>query len=261
MGPDLSEKLLGIDIGGADNRTRRDADGTNENEEERKRFVFFEVATHRLAVPVETVDTLAEVPEELTRVPRTPAAIDGMVDLRGEVTAVIDPTVHFPSNEPVDRDRRERLLVLDRSSDQQSAAIRVDGVIGVKTVPESDVLDEATVEDRDLSGDALEHPLVVALIERERESDTDAGAAVATNQSGSTAVFGAGTEADGATMMASSQRGAPGDAVGTPFEVDATEAESNDDEADSTREIVVEVTPVVDVETFLLASGQREPQE
>ncbi|QFU82983.1 chemotaxis protein CheW [Natronorubrum aibiense] len=267
MAPDLSEKLLGIDIDGTDGQRRQDTDETDEEREERERFVFFESGTHRLAVSVDTVRTLAECPDELTRVPRTPPAIEGMVDLRGEVTAVIDPSVHFPSDDG-DRGRtRERLLVLDRPADQQSAAVRVDDVIGVEAIPVSDVLDESMIDERPFSGDALTHPLVDALIEQTHESEADDGGST-TNRSDADAdadrTIGRETAAStGDSGLLSSTRGTfsdrSDDDAGTPFTVDAADtATPAADDAQPRRELIIEVTPVLDVDRLLQASGHRE---
>ncbi|QCS43097.1 chemotaxis protein CheW [Natrinema versiforme] len=267
MAPDLSEKLLGIDIDDAD-RTR-DADGDDGEQERLAQFVFVGVGEHRLALPVDAVRTLAEPPADLTRVPRSPPAIEGLMDLRGEITAVIDPTVHFPVTET--RSGRERLLVLDRSSDQQSVAIRVDDVIGVETIPESDILEGDAVETSDLSGDALEHPLIVALVTQEREPRADLGSAVADDPADDaasvTAAPGAGgLDAAGGSAVLSSARGTDsgiGESVGEAFEVEPTaddtaDADDQDEGDESTREIVVEATAVIDIDRLLQASGHSE---
>ncbi|OLZ41370.1 chemotaxis protein CheW [Natrinema saccharevitans] len=259
MAPDLSEKLLGIDID-----DDRPDDGDEDDQETLLRFVFVGVGEHRLALPVDSVRTIAEPPDELTRVPRAPPAIEGLMDLRGEITAVIDPRVHFPVTE--ERSGRERLLVLDRPSDRQSAAIRVDDVIGVETVPESDIVDAESVADSDLTGDALEHPLVVAIVTKERDPRVDVGGVHPERlpDDGMGAVpgveVGGGTEVGGAAALSSRPAGgALGKSVGDTFEVEpideSTAEPDENDERDTTTEIVVEATAVVDVERLLLASG------
>ncbi|QLK25468.1 chemotaxis protein CheW [Natrinema zhouii] len=264
MAPDLSEKLLGIDIDDAD-RTR-DSDGEDEEQEKFVQFVVVAVGEHRLALPVDAVSTITEPPAELTHVPRSPPAIEGLMDLKGDITAVIDPRVHFPVSEP--RSSSEQLLVLDRSSDQQSAAISVDDVIGVETVPESNVIDADTVDASELSGDALEHPLVVALITQEREPETrlEAGGVtpdgpaddgVGTPETGSTTGIGSSA----ALSSAPGTSGGIGGSIGETFEFDSDEDAGGDvDERetdDSTREIIVEATALVDIDRLLLAAGKR----
>jgi chemotaxis signal transduction protein len=257
MAPDLSEKLLGIDIDDAD-RTRESGDG--DDEEELVRFVFATVGDHRLALPVDAVRTVTKPSTELTRVPRSPDAIAGLLDLRGEITAVIDPRVHFPTDE--EGTGKERLLVLDRPNDEQSAAIHVDDVIGVESVPVSDVIDEDGVEASDLSGDALEHPLVVALVEQERESSAGTDDAPMADEGAAPSGFGSesGTGAMDSAALSATEGASPGssESVGERFEIGADEADAEPEQAndDSRREVVVEVTPVIDVERLLLASGQ-----
>lgn len=161
MSADLPEKLLGIDID--DSEEQREGD--DEPEEELERFLFFSIGERRLAVSVDEVKTIVDPPTSPTRVPRSPDSIAGVVDLRGEITAVIEPRELFPaeaapSDEP-------RLVVFDRPTDRQPAAMIVDEVRGVEAVPEGDVRDPDEVG-ADAAGGALEHPLVVGLVERER---------------------------------------------------------------------------------------------
>ncbi|WP_265111276.1 chemotaxis protein CheW [Halosolutus halophilus] len=257
MAPDLPEKLLGINIDDADEQGG-ESDGS-EDEDSHQRFVFVGIGEHRFALPVDEVKTITKVPEDLTRVPRSPPAIEGVTDLRGDITVVVEPRVHFPVTD--DRPERERLLVFDRTADQQSAAIRIDEVIGVDSIPERDVLDETVVEERDLSGDALEHPLVEALVEQQREPEITAGNVVATEATadeGSGIDTGAPTGPGGVTALSSRGQsvGRGIDAIGETFDIDAEEGEEETVESEErTREILVEVTAVIDVDKLLLASG------
>ncbi|SEQ43284.1 chemotaxis protein CheW [Natrinema salaciae] len=267
MAPDLSEKLLGIDIDETDRS--RDSGGGDGEEENLVQFVFVGVGEHRLALPVDAVSTITDPPTELTRVPRSPPAIDGLMDLRGEITAVINPYVHFSVTE--ERPGRERLLVLDRPSDQQSAAIRVDEVIGVETVPESDVLEGDDVEASEFSGDVLEHPLIVALVTQEREPRVEVGSVVADGTADDASGVSTGPEIGGTSgaggSAALSSAGATdsrfGESVGDTFEIeptddadDAAEPDDGTDGDESPQEIVVEATALVDVDRLLSASGQ-----
>ena len=184
------------------------------------------------------------------------------MDLRGEITAVIDPRVHFPTPE-IDTGR-ERLVVFDRPSDRQSAAIRVDNVIGVEVVPESNVIDDDSVADSPLSGDALEHPLVVALVTQERErsqSDESTTVTVSDRTDGGDGVSESSID-DASTL--SSAGGASsrfGGSIGETFEIESAEDVNDepdgDEPTDVTQEIVVEATALIDVERMLLASGQQ----
>ncbi|ELY85136.1 chemotaxis protein CheW [Natrialba taiwanensis] len=290
MAPDLPEKLLGIDIDDADARSQQSTID-QEEEEDQVRVVGFGVGGYRLAVPVADVRTTTDRPDDLTSVPRTPEAIAGITDLRGEITAVIDPTVHFPpkaadasaskaaagaaqnalqspSETATHTAEREQLLVFDRGSDDQSAAIRVEQVYGVDAVPESNVFDSTAIDDSDLSGDALEHPLVDELVTTERTErrpgDRTRGSEPTAPDAGSVGTSNA------AVIESADEFSAEGDEPGSDADVDtalepptAASADRAKDDRENEREddprTVIEVTPVIDVEKLLLASGPIEP--
>lgn len=292
MAPDLPEKLLGIDIDDADARSQQSTID-QEDEEDRVRVVGFGVGGYRLAVPVADVRTTTDRPDDLTSVPRTPEAIAGITDLRGDITAVIDPTVHFPpkaadapaskaaagaaqnalqspSETATHTAEREQLLVFDRGSDDQSAAIRVEQVYGVDAVPESNVFDSTTIDDSDLSGDALEHPLVSELVTKERterrrgqtrSSETTAANAGSVGTSSAAVIesadeFSAEGDADTDATL-ESPTAASADRAADNRENDRENDRENEREDDP--RTIIEVTPVIDVEKLLLASGPIEP--
>ncbi|WP_306057588.1 chemotaxis protein CheW [Natronococcus wangiae] len=252
MAPELPEKLLGIDIDDADDRHSGTSGDAADETVELERFVFFHVGEHRLALPVDDVKTITAVPDEMTRVPRTPAAIEGLTDLRGEITAVIDLREHFPATE--DGRGRERLLVFDRPSDEQSAAVRADDVRGVDSVPKPNVLDGEAIEGRPVSGDALEHPLVDAILERERKPEFDGrrgspATEIVDAEAGNGTALVAPDEAVGAT------RSGAGEQFDTGGETDSGDGGELPSGNDAT---VIEATPLLDVEKLLLASGHIE---
>ncbi len=54
------------------------------------RHVVFRVETGRYALPLSAVREVVVTPEHFTRVPRSPPAVTGVVNLRGRVVAVVD---------------------------------------------------------------------------------------------------------------------------------------------------------------------------
>ncbi|NGM67524.1 chemotaxis protein CheW [Natronolimnobius sp. AArcel1] len=231
MAPDLPDKLLGIDLDEAQSTRETDRSDDDDVDEEHIRVVRFLVGDHRLAVPVDDVRTTMDVPGDLTEVPRTPEAVEGLTDLRGEITAVIDPTVHFPTETA--GSEREQLLVFDRSSEGQPAAIRVDEIQQVASIPERDVLDADEATKRDLSADALEHPLVQSLVVQEHRRSRRFGSAVVS----------------------------PTAADESETEITATDDESGQTDDSVSRgeptgpQTVIEVTPVIDTDQLLAAAG------
>ena len=111
--------------------------------------VEFLIGGERFAIGVELLDNIVEL-EESARVPRTSEAIEGMMDLRGEITAIIDPSVYLDSeaNPP----SKPQVLILDDSVDKQKLGFRVDDVVGVEAYPESAIEPPETVEELDTSG-------------------------------------------------------------------------------------------------------------
>jgi len=52
--------------------------------------VIFRLGAEEFGVPIMSVQEIVRVPETLTRVPRTPAFVEGVINLRGTVLPVID---------------------------------------------------------------------------------------------------------------------------------------------------------------------------
>lgn len=267
MPSDLSESPLGIDVGESDDRP----DGRDD--EETEQFVLIAVGDHRLAVPADDVRTTANSVPDLTRVPRSPSAVVGLVELRGVITAVIEPRVFFPTDGvPADR---PQLLELDPPSGEHPAAVRVDDVLRVESVPASDVLEPEDVSEDDLeryglAGNVLEHPLVVGVVRKERRPgiDRDAGPPHARLRSGADGLARtAGTFANEGVDPAEEPtlpRENPMDRLGTGLagnvdlgpEGGTDGEESTDVDRRSSDDVEREGTPLLDVERLLLASGR-----
>ncbi len=140
MASELPDDILGVD---------EDGDGGDDDGEdvEYRRMVLFRIGSETYAIQVDAVRTVVE-PTDLTDVPRSGPAIEGVMDLRGDITAVIDPHVHFADVSTDDSD--ERVVVIDRGPDRQAAGLLVDEVFGVESVPAPyfyDVAEEAAETD------------------------------------------------------------------------------------------------------------------
>lgn len=126
--------------------------------------VEFLIGGERFAIGVELVDNIVEL-EESTRVPRTSEAIDGVMDLRGEITAVIDPAVYLDV-EP-DPTAESQVLVLEDSVDKQKLGLRVDDVVGVEAYPESAIEPPEAIDELDTSG--IEQETIQSIVRRPPE--------------------------------------------------------------------------------------------
>ena len=90
----------------ADN-SANDRNGVLDDEEQ---FVVFRLMGEEYGVPIDAVQEIVRVPSELTRVPKTPDFVEGVVNLRGVVLPVVDQRTRFglPSME---RNDRQRIMV------------------------------------------------------------------------------------------------------------------------------------------------------
>lgn len=80
---------------------------TTDDEEQ---FVVFRLMNEEYGVAIDAVQEIVRVPDELTRVPKTPDFIEGVVNLRGTVLPVVDQRKRFglPASE---RNDRQRIMV------------------------------------------------------------------------------------------------------------------------------------------------------
>jgi len=97
--------------------------------------VEFTLGDEQCAMDIDSVDSIVET-KQITRVPRAPDAVEGVMDLRGETTAVVDPKEFLAVGAG---DTEENILVLDREGDKQKIGIRVDQVTEVASYPRSQV--------------------------------------------------------------------------------------------------------------------------
>ena len=58
-------------------------------------FVVFRLGSEEFGLPIEAVDEVALVPERLTRLPKTPKFLEGVINRRGMVLPVVDQRRRF----------------------------------------------------------------------------------------------------------------------------------------------------------------------
>ena len=92
------------------------------------RFLAFTLNGDEFALPIEAVDEVARVPEQITRLPRTPKFLEGVVNLRGVVLPVVDQRRRFDM--PTAENTAGRRLVVVRT-EQHRAGLIVDSVTEV----------------------------------------------------------------------------------------------------------------------------------
>ena len=110
-------------------------------------FLVFRLDGNEFALPIEVVEEVARVPEQITRLPKTPKFLEGVVNLRGEVLPVVDQRRRFDMT--VMAMGLNRRLVVVRT-EQHRAGLIVDSVSEVLRCS-PDLIKPAP----DLTGDAL----------------------------------------------------------------------------------------------------------
>jgi len=114
--------------------------------DEALKFLVFRLGEDEFALPIGVVDEVAQVPTRITRLPKTPAFLEGVINLRGEVLPVIDQRRRFDM--PSLADPTGRRLVVVRT-ERHRAGLIVDSVSQVLS-SRLDALEEAP----DLAGES-----------------------------------------------------------------------------------------------------------
>ena len=102
--------------------SRGEAQSADQNQVQ---FLVFRLGDDEFGLPIETVDEVSLVPERITRVPKTPKFLEGVVNLRGEVLPVVDQRRRFDM--PALEDGARRRLVVVRT-ERHRAGLIVDSV-------------------------------------------------------------------------------------------------------------------------------------
>jgi purine-binding chemotaxis protein CheW len=109
-----------------------DVQTRTEGEAMEEQFVIFRLGDQEYGLPIMAVDEIARPPDRVTRLPKTPAFIDGVMNLRGVVVPIVDLRRRFElaANETGDA---RRILVLALGGGK--TGFMVDGVSEVMKVP------------------------------------------------------------------------------------------------------------------------------
>lgn len=84
--------------------------------DDEEQVVVFRLAREEFGVPIDSVQEIVRVPDELTHVPKAPGFVEGVINLRGSVLPVIDQR------------RRLGLATVERNEQQRIMVFMFDGV-------------------------------------------------------------------------------------------------------------------------------------
>ncbi len=115
--PDIGRALDAARDAGADasttgtNAMTTDGDtDIDDASDEPTQVVIFRLGAEEFGVPIMSVQEIVRVPETLTRVPRAPAFVEGVINLRGAVLPVIDQRSRL-GLPLIERNDRQRIMV------------------------------------------------------------------------------------------------------------------------------------------------------
>jgi purine-binding chemotaxis protein CheW len=97
-----------------------------------EQFVIFRLADQEYGLPIGSVDEIARPPDQITRLPKAPAFIDGVINLRGMVIPIVDLRRRFELAAP-ESASTQRILVLAIAG--RKTGFMVDRVSEVMKVP------------------------------------------------------------------------------------------------------------------------------
>ena len=93
-----------------DDKKHEEVTADDESNDDDEQVVVFRLGKEEFGVPIESVQEIVRVPEELTHVPKAPPFVEGVINLRGAVLPVIDlrRRLGLPA---VERSDRQRVMV------------------------------------------------------------------------------------------------------------------------------------------------------
>ncbi|HEY6641371.1 chemotaxis protein CheW [Povalibacter sp.] len=110
-------------------------------------FLVFRLGNEEFGLPIDTIVEVAQVPSQITRVPKAPRFLEGVVNLRGDVLPVVDQRRRFDMP-PLDDTEARRLVVI--RTERHRAGLIVDSVSDVLRIfadsiePAPELTDEMT---------------------------------------------------------------------------------------------------------------------
>lgn len=112
--------------------------------EETIQIVQFRLGEERYCVSIDRVSELVHM-DDLTTIPNSDAHVEGVMDLRGRTTTIIDPREVLDVED--DGPRKRVMVFADEEGNQGDVGWVVDEVEEVRTIAESDV-DRSTASDQ-----------------------------------------------------------------------------------------------------------------
>jgi purine-binding chemotaxis protein CheW len=128
----VKEALKTVETNNSSDSERLQANELEVDDEEQ--VVVFQLAAGEFGVAIESVQEIVRVPEGITPVPKAPAFVEGVINLRGSVLPVIDQRKRL-GLPPIERNERQRIMVFMLGGVR--TGFIVDAVTEVLKIPKS----------------------------------------------------------------------------------------------------------------------------
>jgi purine-binding chemotaxis protein CheW len=140
----MSEIRQAIEVGvNATDRSEQDEEQTMRAETEEQglddddiQVVIFRLGAEEFGVPIMSVQEIVRVPDVLTKVPKTPSFVEGVINLRGTVLPVVDQRRRL-GLEAIERNEGQRIMVYTLSG--MRTGFIVDSVAEVLRIPKAQI--------------------------------------------------------------------------------------------------------------------------
>lgn len=113
-----------------------ESDSSELLDDDEEQVVVFHLADGEFGVPIQSVQEIVRIPDELTHVPKAPAFIEGVINLRGAVLPVIDQRKRL-GMPALERNDRQRIMVF--SINGMRTGFIVDAVTEVLKIPKKSI--------------------------------------------------------------------------------------------------------------------------
>jgi purine-binding chemotaxis protein CheW len=108
--------------------------------------IEFALGDERYCIDIENVSEIVRVDDDMTAVPNAPRHVEGVMDLRGETTTIVDPAVLLGIDAAVELD--EQILVFDPDAmDGERVGWLVDDVYRVSSLSTAEIEDAPSDQD------------------------------------------------------------------------------------------------------------------
>ncbi|MDD3621296.1 MAG: chemotaxis protein CheW [Methanofollis sp.] len=131
-------------------------------------IVEFEIAGERYALDIELAREIVEM-VPITPVPRSPAHIAGIINLRGEITTVMRLSSILNIPESTEEERQQKIIILvPEAAGGTNVGVIVDDVLSVMQVSEDDIeqMNDSISNDAHVKG-------IIKITEKAQEKEGD----------------------------------------------------------------------------------------